>query len=274
MNSIGIRTYAENVTETLLDTSVDRWRIVTLDLEFVATVVKELGDAEPTDATIELLCASDLLGDLEQDFLLATKANDLVAADVLTIRERSDDDTETTTQLTSPDRTVVLVSVGGKEAVTMVVDDEDASERLWQKHQSAWDVALPYSLDSPPYSRMLAIADDVLGPNLRDDLDTAYNTVKSRGPDDRLEPLAVALLVGAKHERLFADVVDWAERTDLATQGMVSKRKGKLESLDLIETESESVGVGRPRQRLELSNDSLRDLPADELLAHAQTILT
>lgn len=274
MNPSGVTAYSEGVSEILLDSSIDRWRIVTSDLDFVSTVVKVLTREEPTDTTLEVLSDSETLRDLEHDFLLATRANDLVASDVLTIRERTEEEGDTPTQLTSPDESVVVVPVGGNEAVMTAIDDDDATERLWEKYQSAWDIALPYSFDSPPYSRMLAIADNVLGGELRTDLDGAYATVKSRSPDDRPEPLVVALLVSAKHEQLLTDVVDWAEKTELATQGMVSKSKTKLESIGLIETESESVGVGRPRQRLKLADDTLASMPADKLFAHIQTILS
>jgi len=75
------------------------------------------------------------------------------------------------------------------------------------------------------------------------------------------------------HELLLNDIVDWAETSTLATQGTVSKLKQRLEAVDLIGTESESVGVGRPRQRLVLSDESMGSLPADELVAHAQSVL-
>lgn len=273
MNSVGIDAYSECISEKVVGSSVDRWRIVTSDLEFLSAFVEVLTESTPSEKSLELLCGSNVLKELEYDFLLSTKANDLVAGDVLSIRERGDDEEHTPTQLTNPERSVVVVPVGGKEGVTLEFDESAAAERLWEKHQSSWDLGLPYTFDSPPYSRMLAIADNILGSDLRADLDLAYGTVESRGPDERPEPLAIALLVGAKHESLFADVVEWAEKTDLATQSMVSKTKGKLESIGLVGTESESVGVGRPRQRLKLADDQLASSPADELLAHAQTVL-
>lgn len=154
-----------------------------------------------------------------------------------------------------------------------MVTDEAACQRLWGKYQEEWEVAMPHSIDAPPYSRLLTIADQKLGEDVGAEIDAAYSAVESRSPDEQPEPVTVALLVGAKHELLLNDVVDWAETSTLATQGTVSKLKQQLEEFKIVATESESVGVGRPRQRLVLSDESLQSLPADELLAHLQSVL-
>jgi len=273
MDHIEIKSYRNCLTDCLEDASVDHWRVRTDDTEFLSEFIETLQEAGGADTTVEWLCDQEVVKRLEKNFVRAAKAADLVTEGTLTIRESTDPTTNTPTMLLSSGKVVTLLPVGGGEAATVEITDEAACERLWEKYQSEWDIAMPHSIDTPPYSRLLTMADQKLGEGVGADIDTAYTAVESRSPDEQPEPVTVALLVGAKHELLLNDIVDWAETSTLATQGTVSKLKQQLEEFDLIATESESVGVGRPRQRLVFSDESMQSLPADELVAHVQSVL-
>ncbi len=274
MDSIGIRSYSDCITEHVVDSPIDDWRVRSTGREFLVAVIETLQDADAEDVTVEWLCDSETLKQLETDFLIATKTSELTANDQLSIRVSTDGAANTPTVLLSQERAVSLLPVAGDQTVQMEITNEDICARLWEKYETEWEMGIPESLDTPPYSRLLALADHKLGTTVSEDLDRAYAAIESRSPGDRPEPVTVGLLVGAKHNLLLRDVVEWAETSTLATQGTVSKLKQQLEEIGVVTTESENIGVGRPRQRLTLADESFESLAADELVANVQSVLS
>jgi hypothetical protein len=273
MEHIDIKSYSDCVVEYLTESSIDHWRVRTDDTEFLTEFIQVLQDTEQEGRTVEWLCDQAVIKEFEQDFVRAAKAADLITESTLTIRESTDPTKNTPTIFLNPEKAVALLPVGGGEAARVEITEEEACQRLWDNYQSEWDIAMPHSIDAPPYSRLLTMAEQKLGEGVGEEIDTAYTAVAKRSPDEQPEPVTVALLIGAKHELLLNDLVDWAETSTLATQGTVSKLKQQLEEFDIITTESESIGVGRPRQRLVFADESMESLPADELVAHVQSVL-
>lgn len=273
MDSIGIDTYSRCVTDHIVNGSIKRWCVTSANSTFLVAVVERLHGAENRDVSVEWLCDSETLKELEKDFLVATKASELAADDQLSVRSGTDEPGNTPTLLVSQEKAISVLLLSGDEVVVTEIDDEEIVARLWEKYESQWEMGIPESIDTPPYSRLLTLADHKLGSDVSADLDSAYAAVGTRTPEDRPEPVTVGLLVGAKHDLLLRDVVEWAETTTLATQGTVSKLKQQLEDVGVVTTESENIGVGRPRQRLTLADDSFASLPADELVSNVQSVL-
>lgn len=273
MDSIEVRSHSHCVRKYMLDSSISEWRIRSADEDFLVSVIETLQGTEEPDVTVEWLCDSAIVKQIEKDFLIATKASELTANDQLAIRVSTDEPANTPTVLLSPETAVTLLPLTGDEAVQIEITDDEATARLWEKYETEWEVAIPESIDTPPYSRLLALADHKMGSAVREDLDSAYGAIECRAPGDRPEPVTVGLLVGAKHDLLLRDIVEWAETTTLATQGTVSKLKQQLEEIGVVTTESENIGVGRPRQRLTLAEESFESMAADELVANVQSVL-
>ncbi|MFC7058671.1 transcriptional regulator TbsP domain-containing protein [Halovenus salina] len=273
MDSIGVKTYSDCVSECIVGTSAQRWRSKSANSAFLVAVIKTLQESDDNDTTVEWLCDGETLKQLESDFLVATKASELAADGQLSIRAGTDDTGDTPTVLVSPERAISVLPLSGEETVQTEIEDEEIVGRLWEKYETEWEMGIPESIDTPPYSRLLALADHKLGPEVSEDLDSAYAAVGTRAPDGRLEPVTVGLLIGAKHDLLLRDVVEWAETTTLATQGTVSKLKQQLEDVGVVTTESENIGVGRPRQRLTLADGSFKSLSPGELVANVQSVL-
>ncbi|SDK00297.1 hypothetical protein SAMN05216226_11425 [Halovenus aranensis] len=273
MDSIGISTYSDCVTDHIIGASAQQWRIRSANSAFLVAVIDTLQEAEDNETTVEWLCDSATLKQLEKDFLVATKASELAADGQLSIRSGTDEAGTTPTLLVSPEKAVSLLPLSGEEVVQTEIVDEEIVSRLWETYDTEWEMGIPESVDTPPYSRLLTLAEHKLGTNVSEDLDDAYAAVGTRAPDNRPEPVTVGLLVGAKHDLLLRDVVEWAETTTLATQGTVSKLKQQLEDVGVVATESENIGVGRPRQRLTLADDTFESLSAGELVANVQSVL-
>lgn len=274
MDSIEIRSYSQCVQEHIIGASLGEWRIRTADREFLVAVIETLQGADAENVTVEWLCDAETLKQLEKDFLIATKTSELAANDQLSIRASTEEASNTPTVLLNPEKAISLLPVGGAEAVQIEMTDQDITSRLWETYETEWEMGIPESIDTPPYSRLLTLAEHKLGASVKDDLHSAYGAIECRSPNDRPEPVTVGLLVGAKHNLLLRDVVEWAETSTLATQGTVSKLKQQLEDIGVVTTESENIGVGRPRQRLILADDSFDSLSAGELVANVQSVLS
>jgi len=265
MASTDVRSYTSTITDYLLDSSIEEWRIQTVDETFLVAVTEVFQAAETETTSVEWLSTSETLKGLQDDFFVATRLSELTTEGRLSIRTSTDDATLSPTVLLGDETAISLLPLGDSEAVETVTTDETVTERLWEVSEAAWERAIPESVDTPPYSRLLSLAESHLGEAASADVDGAY-TGTGAPPD----PVVVGLLVGAKHQLLLRDVVEWAEASTLATQGTVSKLKQRLEDVGVISTESENIGVGRPRQRLVLADDELVGLPAADLAATVQ----
>ncbi|PWG73380.1 hypothetical protein DF186_23370, partial [Enterococcus hirae] len=79
-----------------------------------------------------------------------------------------------------------------------------------------------------------------------------------------------SLLVAAKNDVLLYDISKWGEDVGIASKATFSRTKTKLEDMGLIDTEKVPIDVGRPRLRLKLGDDRLRDANTDQLAGVAQ----
>jgi predicted transcriptional regulator len=89
-----------------------------------------------------------------------------------------------------------------------------------------------------------------------------------------LDEVGLSLLVAAKHEQLLYDISRWGEDTGVASKATFSRTKTHLEEQGLIETEKVPIDVGRPRLRLILGNERLREAGTEELSSVARELLS
>jgi len=271
MGAVGVRPYGEVVREFLVDSDTDEWRVTTADFAFLATLAERL-HADGTATEVALLCSSAALTRLDGTFRVASRARDLLVDDVVALRELAVDG-PVHTVLVGPTEALTLVPLGGGEAAAVRITDGDVRDRLRDRHDAQWDAAMPRSIDEPPYSRVVESAEGVLDADVRTAFEAALDAGETREARERLGSVALMLLVAAAHEREFRAVVDWAERTTLASQGTVSRTKGRLEEAGLLATEPVKEGVGRPRQRLVLAEASLRSVPVADLVNAAGAVV-
>lgn len=76
--------------------------------------------------------------------------------------------------------------------------------------------------------------------------------------------VVLALLTGAFEEELLHDIGDWAEEVGLTSQATLSRYKNKLEDAGLISTVKVPRDIGRPRQRLLLTEEA-KDMSRTEM---------
>ncbi len=221
--------------------------------------------------TTAVLANRRVLKEVMDDFLIASKAADLIADGVLSIRVLSE---ETENSLfVSASRVLALVSTDSGLSALSSTDEEFVSE-VFESYRQAFEAAEPYQLRTPAISRVRETMAADIGEETRDDFDRVLASLDAvRGNGGGLDEVTASLLVAAKNDVLLYDVSKWGEDVGIASKATFSRTKTRLEDLGLIDTEKVPIDVGRPRLRLKIGDERLVGLDAAELAATAAELL-
>ena len=221
--------------------------------------------------SVKLLATESVLKTLTSDFTLASTTADLVAADELSLRtidHRSD------ASLLLTDSAVVSVVSTGTLTAGLTTDDDEFVEAARERYTEQWGAADTFSLRTPPLSRITDTLDEEFGPSVVEDFEGMRTALGTGRGDDELDEVDICLLAAAKNEALLYDISTWGEDVGVASRATFSRKKTALEERGLIDTEKVPVDVGRPRLRLLLGDERLRDADAGELVSVAGGMLS
>lgn len=237
-------------------------------IEELVNVMTELDDVP----AVRLLAPEGVLKDVMSDFILASTAADRIDDGVLELRVA--EEPPTNSLLITEDRVVAVVDAGDQVA-GLTTDDEAFVGSANSRYDGLWEDASAFSLRTPPISRVRTTLSDDLGPGIESDFTGVLNSLETaRGNGDGLDEVTISLLVAAKNEALLYDISKWGEDVGIASKATFSRTKTKLEDMGLLDTEKVPIDVGRPRLRLMLGDERLREADTDQLASVAQTILT
>ncbi|MGN8219746.1 transcriptional regulator TbsP (plasmid) [Halococcus morrhuae DSM 1307] len=261
---------AENLRTILADASGE---VIAVGLDENATreLVEMLAESEEPP-NVRLLGGDDVLKWLRDDFMLASTAAGLREADVLELRaaaERLDD-----TLLVTEEMVVSLLTPGDGQSAALVTDDEEFVAAVRERWNYLWGDGAQFDLRTPAYSRVLETLADEFDSETEADFETVLESIADMDTDDWLNEVAVSLLVAAKHEQLLYDISHWGEDAGVASKATFSRTKTRLEDQGLLETEKVPIDVGRPRLRLLLGDERLREADAEELASVANEMLS
>lgn len=262
----------EEVLAGVFSDASDEVLVVTPRLGVVAATARALDELDPPD-NVRLLTDRSTGSRTRREFAVATRLVEFARRDLLALRSL---DAEVTTSLVlTSDRVASLVPLSDDETVALVTDDEEAVFELRGKYVGLWADATPVDLETPAYSDLLESLGERLGDDVEADVATVFESVPTtRGVADTLDEVDVTLLMAARNGKQFYELNRWGEDVGLASAATFSQAKQRLERAGLVTTEKvEREGVGRPRQRLVLSTDSLRDVPPAELVSAARSVL-
>lgn len=251
----------------LADTSADVLAVgLSVDvIEGLLTVFAE-HDEPPA---VHVLAAEPVLKELVDDFTVASTTADFVANGVLSLRtteERLDGPL-----LFTDDRVVSIVSTGRRTA-GLTTDDAEFVDAARSQYVDRWDAAETFKLRTPPLSRVQGTMEDEFGPRMVEDFDRMRATLGTVG--DTVDVVDICLLAAAKNEALLYDISTWGEDVGVASRATFSRKKTRLEQHGLLDTEKVPIDVGRPRLRLLLGDERLREADADDLVSVAASILS
>ena len=262
MDSNLIERSVEDIFHAVFDSSPSELLVVNPSDRALEMLI-ELSSEVESPPTIRLLVEERTLKAVLSDFLIASNAADLVTDDVLTIRT-VDSGPENSLVIT-PNKVIALVTIGDTVA-GLDTDDPGFVDVAYGAYESEWEAGEPYTLRTPPLSRIRTTLADELGSNVADDFDTILETLPTTGANgDEIDEVTLCLLVAAKNEVLLYDISKWGEDVGIASKATFSRTKTRLEDMGVIDTEKVPIDVGRPRLRLKLDEDGLAQASIDEL---------
>ena len=218
--------------------------------------------------TVRLLATESVLKEAVSEFTDASVIADLVADDALSLRtsvERLDG------PLLLTDERVVSLVTTDERAAGLATDDAEFVGAARNEYADYWTDADPFNLRTPPLSRVQETLETEFGAELADDFEAMRIALAESEGD--LDEVDVSLLAAARSEALLYDISTWGESVGLASRATFSRKKTHLEERGLITTEKVPIDVGRPRLRLLLGDDRLREADAVEVVAVAAELL-
>jgi hypothetical protein len=199
---------------------------------------------------IRVLARHETLVWLRKNFPVASRMQNLVDDGSVEIRDTNLDNETQTLVGERGISTLVLV-----EDVSRYVRTEasELAATVRDSCEAMWDDGDPYSLRTPPLRAVLHTGEERFGESFREGFEASLTTVEDRSDPTDLHEVRLALLLAADGEHLHYDVSKWGETVGLASTASFSRHKTSLEELGVIDTEKVSVEIGRPRQRLRLT---------------------
>lgn len=226
--------------------------------------------APESTPTVRVVGDGTILRRFRKDFEAAATAAELVADGTLDLRTH--ERTAETPVLVGPDGLFVPVVVGGVNTTVAARGTEFVADVV-DHCRANWERGDRFSLRTPPLATVRETLGAALGAMARADFDAALETVESgRDPTD-FDAVLVALLIGGKHEALHYNVSKWGEDIGLASKATFSRKKGQLEEMGVVTTEKVAVEMGRPRQRLFLTDDYHERLRAEGIAGIVSNVL-
>ncbi|MFP8952302.1 transcriptional regulator TbsP [Natrialbaceae archaeon A-arb3/5] len=221
--------------------------------------------------SVHMLADERTLKDVMDDFIVASNAADLIAAGSLSLR--SLEEAPENSLLITEDRVVAVVHAGDRVG-GLITDDESFVDDTYDTYAARWEDAEAFNLRTPPITDVRETLSEEIGPDAEDDFTAILNSLETaRGDGDGLDEVTISLLVAAKNGALLYDISKWGEDVGIASKATFSRTKTKLEDMGLIDTEKVPIDVGRPRLRLQIGDNRLREADNGQLATVAQSIL-
>ena len=222
-------------------------------------------------APVRVLADRTVLKTVADDFTIATAAAELVDRGAIELRV-ADADPAAGNALVVTDESVVAVVPMGERAAGLATDDDAFVGEAAETYRNRFEAADAFTLRTPALSAVRASLEADLGDDVRADFDAVFESLDDdSGPD--LDEVVVSLLVAARNDVLLYDVSKWGEDVGIASKATFSRTKSELEDRGVIETEKVPIDVGRPRLRLRLGDDRLREADPARLASIAAELL-
>jgi len=259
----------ENVLDAAFTGDDDGLLVVDPSAETIVSLIEAAVDRDDLPA-LSMLADERTLKGVMDDFLVASKAADLVADGSLSLRllpEGVDN-----ALFVSGSQVVVLVR-SGERVAALSTDDEEFVDAVFETHSAAFEGAEEFALRTPAISRVRETMAAEIGEEARDDFDAVLASLGSARADDGLDEVTVSLLVAAKNDVLLYDISKWGEDVGIASKATFSRTKTRLEDMGIVDTEKVPIDVGRPRLRLKLGDERLHGVDAGEIASIAADIM-
>jgi hypothetical protein len=255
---------------SILDEASGEVLTVNFDEQATSGLVETLSEVDDPPS-VRLLAGESVLKWLREDFVLASAAAELIEAETLAVRAATEP-LENTLVVTE-EMVISLLTPDDDHSAALVADDEEFVGAVRERWESAWEESEAFDLRTPAYSRMLESLGEEFESAVASDFDTVLNALGSTRDEPVLDEVGVSLLVAGRHEEMLYDLSKWGEDTGVASKATFSRTKTRLEEQGLLDTEKVPIDVGRPRLRLLLGDERLREADPAELPSAVRELL-
>jgi hypothetical protein len=267
MQSTRIEKNMADVCRAVLDGVTEELLAVGPSPAVIDGLVTTLGEREAAP-TVRVLATESVLKEAVDGFTDAGVIADSVADETLSLRT-------STARLDGPllltDERVVSLVTTDERVAGLGTDDEAFVGAARNEYADRWTDAEAFTLRTPPLSRVQETLEDEFGAAMAEDFDRMRLALADTTSD--LDEVDISLLAAAGNEALLYDISTWGETVGIASRATFSRKKTRLEERGLIVTEKVPIDVGRPRLRLLLGDDRLREADAGEMVDVAAELL-
>lgn len=236
----------------------------------VVAVVDAL-EGSSRDDPVRLLAPADAVRAVDRDHVTAARLSDLIARGAVEVRvaERVDE-----TVMVTDDRVVCVLTDLPSQTLGVPTTDAAVVATTREGFDARWDSSEAYERSSPTYSDLVSSMRERFGDETADDLEAAVASPTVRGIDGTMDLIDLLVLLAARHRHQLYELTQWGSDAGVASVGTFSQSKRRLEDIGLVDTETVHSGdVGRPRQRLVVGDEALRNADVEELVAAAHDVL-
>lgn len=260
----------EELAETILEEASEPILAVNpskQELEALITVTTESDEDIPE---LRVISEPMVLKEMVNDFIIASKAADLVDQEKLSLR--TSEEIRRNSMLVTEDEVVSLITMDG-EVNGLRSDESEFVDHARETFMNAWENASEFSLRTPPLSQVKETLREEIGDDTADDFGAVLESVETIEADGTDE-VVISLMIAARNNILLYDISKWGEDVGVASKATFSRTKTRLEDLGLIDTEKVPIDVGRPRLRLQLGDESMADMDPDEMIEETESEIT
>lgn len=215
---------------------------------------------------VHVFAADSVLKRLRDRFLYAAQAAELIDRDQLTLTTTVPDGWGTVIITETATHTVAQVA-----AHNLVFEPITVPTGLREKCVAHRESATGFSLRTPPWATVRTTFTEAFTPEICAEFETAIEQLVALD-QSVIDETESALLVAAANELLLYDLSHWAEDISLCSNATFSRAKGELEQIGVVTTERVPQEIGRPRERL-LLTDEMAGVSVAELVRQAQNRL-
>ncbi len=261
-----------DILQSALTEATDDLLVIDPTEATIQSLVEVAAEFDGSLPTVRMLADERAIKATMEDFLVASKAADLIDSGLLSLR--AIEATAANSLLVSSDSVLALVEAGDRIAA-LTTEDSEFVEQARKTYDQQWEASEAFHLRTPPISRVRETLAADISETAREDFDAVLGSLETaRGNGDGLDEVTVSLLVAAKNEVLLYDISKWGEDVGIASKATFSRTKTRLEDNGLIATEKVPIDVGRPRLRLQLGDEQLREAAASDLAGISQDLLS
>lgn len=261
----------DDILRTVLEDASGDVYMVNPSRDAIEEFVSVATDFDGSLPMVQMLANEQTLKEVMGDFIVASNAADLISDGALELRTLGE--TPENSLCLTEDRVIAIVHAGDRVG-GLVTDDGEFVEDTFAAYETRWENADAFKLRTPPISDVRETLSEEISPDAEADFTAILNSLETaRGDGDGLDEVTISLVVAAKNEALLYDISKWGEDVGIASKATFSRTKTKLEDMGLIDTEKVPIDVGRPRLRLKIGDDRLRDADNGQIATVTQSIL-